>query len=345
MSNHYFRRALPDETNDIFSVKHEKKEYPNTMPSKLPPLNALKVFDVAARKLSFSKAAEELCVTQGAVSKQIKLLEDYLQIALFKRTSSGLELTEAGMQYLPTVMSALQEIQSSTANLQQSVHQPTSFTVSITPSIGSLWLISRLASLPESLSNLRINMVFDGGSHQHETKEADIRIRCLPLSLTHQDSDLLLEETLIPVIHPELLQQQPIESAFDLIKLPLITHLTRPQLWTQFLEFFLPSEQLPKKVMFHHGFEHFFMSLEAAKQKQGVALIPNFLVTDSLKRKEVVSIPNMQYKSGYGFYLSISKYSKQSPQADMFVNWLKEAVALSVNEMSVNGQPVDELSV
>jgi DNA-binding transcriptional LysR family regulator len=293
------------------------------LPNKLPPLNALKVFEVAARKLSFSKAAEELCVTQGAISKQIKSLEEHLELALFDRTNTGLKLTKAGKQYLPTIMSALEQIQSSTANLQQQESSSQSLTLNITPSLSNLWLIPRLNKLSESLPNLRLNMVSGDGVFQFHQASADIAIRCLPLSLSHENSTLLAEEVLLPVIHPDLLSKIPINTVSDILKHPLLMHTTRPQLWSQFLNRVLTEDKDTHSTCFHHGFEHFFMSLEAAKQKQGIALVPNFLALEFIEKGELVNPLNIQYKSSYGFYFLVPAYRQQNDQVQQFYQWLQ----------------------
>ena len=296
------------------------------MPNKLPPLNALKAFEVAARKLSFSKAAAELCVTQGAISKQIKSLEEHLQLALFDRTTTGLALTKAGKQYLPTIMSALEQIQSSTANLQQLETNNHSLKLNIIPSLSHLWLIPRLKRLSEALPNLRLNMVSGDGAFQFHQASADIAIRCLPLSLSHENSTLLAEEVLIPVIHPDLLSQTPINQAQDILKHPLLMQTTRPQLWSQFLSSVLEGGKPQEAPNFHHGFEHFFMSLEAAKQKQGIALVPNFLATEFIKKGELVNVLDAEYKSSYGFYFLVPSYRQQNDHVQQFYHWLQSEI-------------------
>jgi DNA-binding transcriptional LysR family regulator len=113
-------------------------------------------------------------------------------------------------------MAALEQIQSSTANLQQLGNNSQSLTLNITPSLSNLWLIPRLKILSESLPNLRLNMVSGDGVFQFHQASADIAIRCLPLSLSHENSTLLAEEVLLPVIHPSLLLDKPINNASDL---------------------------------------------------------------------------------------------------------------------------------
>jgi len=296
--------------------------------SNLPPLNALKVFEVSARKLSFSAAATELCVTQGAVSKQIKILEAYLQLSLFDRTSKGLRLTEAGNFYLPTVMAALEQIHSSTVSLQQSNSSTRYLTINVSPSLSNLWLIPRLNKLSHAFPSLRLNIVSGDGAYQFHQASADIAIRCLPISLNHQNSILLREEILLPVIHNNLIADSPIQGAKDLLRYQLIGSTTRPQLWQQCLSSLLNNENWESKPDFYHSFEHFFMSLEAANQGQGLALIPDFLAESYIDSGNAgINLSNplgLSYVSGYGYYLLMPLYRHQDPVVKQVYQWFKD---------------------
>ncbi|KEA64552.1 Transcriptional regulator, LysR family [Marinobacterium lacunae] len=290
------------------------------MPASLPPLNALRTFEVAARHLSFSKAAQELCVTQGAVSKQVQLLEQYLELPLFDRLHSGLVLTDAGRQYLPAISQALETIQSATASLQQSMHASDTLTLNLTPSFSNLWLIPRLDQLRRDMPELKLAMVTGDGAFQFQGAQADMAIRCLPLSLSHEHSTLLKEEVLLPVVNPDLLRQRPIDSPEDLLAHPLIRHITRPQLWRQFLQRMVGGE--PTAPRYSHGFEHFYMSLEAARCAQGVALVPDFMASQALARGELVNPLGLAYRSGYGFYFLVPPYRARSVGVQRFHAWL-----------------------
>lgn len=318
------------------------------MHRRLPPLNALNVFEVAARKLSFSLAAEELCVTQSAVSKQIKALEHHLQLTLFERTSSGLVLTPAGQQYLPTVMQALAQIQHATQRLQQGHDTPRDVTLSISTSLTSLWLIPRLDALETQFPQLRLHIVSGDGDYQFHPDSADLAIRCFPLNSrdiapSHQDASLLLKETLIPLIHPDLLQRTPIHRAADLLQHELIRPTTRPQLWSQCLDALLntttslspttssaltPSTPAPR---YHHAFEHFFMALEAAQRGQGVALIPDFLADEALAQGRLVNPLGLRYPSGYGYYFLMPAYRRQHALNQQLFDWFHQAFAAPLN--------------
>ncbi|ETX09781.1 LysR family transcriptional regulator [Marinomonas ushuaiensis DSM 15871] len=306
------------------------------MSIKLPPLNALKVFEVAARKLSFSQAAMELCVTQGAVSKQIKALEEHLQLPLFYRTPKGLELTAPGKLYLPTIMSALEQIHSSTVTLQQFSAEVQHLVLDISPSLSSLWMIPRLHLLDERFPSLRLSLISGDGAYQFNQSSADVAIRCLPLSLSHQNATLLTKEILLPVMHKDLLVNSPINEAKDLLKHSLIRPTTRPQLWNQCFNRFIGDDYGDNVPTSRHAFEHFFMSLEVVKQKQGIALIPEFLVEnllidnqnedeqiESLSNKELVNPLGLKYESGYGYYFLTPSFRHQDPMIKQLLEWFQ----------------------
>lgn len=294
------------------------------MPGSLPPLNALRTFEVAARRLSFSAAARELCVTQGAVSKQIQLLEGYLEQPLFERTPGGLVLTASGRQYLPAVSAAIETIKSATAMLQQHVHASDHLTLNLTPSFSNLWLIPRLNQLSRVLPELQLDMEVGDGTFHFRDTEADMAIRCLPLSLSREHSTLLIEEVLLPVIHPDLLRHHPLRTAADLLAHPLLLHTTRPQLWGQFLRQLGGEGEALPTPRYSHGFEHFYMSLEAARCRQGVALVPDFMAAAAVAAGEVVHPLGIRYRSGYGFYFLVPSYRERTPGIQRFRAWLQQ---------------------
>lgn len=295
------------------------------MPGTLPPLKALHIFEVAARSLSFSRAAQELFVTQGAVSKQIKLLEDFLGKPLFERTATGLVLTEAGREYLPGVSESLETIRKVTAKVQQSQQERNTLVLNLIPSFSSLWLIPRLADMHHQIPSLSLTQVAGDGPYRFDENSADMAIRCLPLSRSIDNAELLVRETLVPVIHPQRLQRHPIHQPDDLFDHPFLMHITRPQLWGSFIQKLeLQSERTPE---YRHGLEHFYMLLEAAHQQQGIALIPDFMAQDVLARGELVSPLDLRFSSGYGYYFLTPAFQTQPQLVEDFKVWLKRQLS------------------
>ena len=127
------------------------------MSFRLPPLNALRVFEAAGRHLSFTRAAEELNVTQAAVSHQIKTLETWLRTPLFKRLNRALMLTEPGQRYLPNVRDALETLESATNGVLQAEENNT-LTISVLPSFAAKWLVPRLHRFREQRPDIDVRI-------------------------------------------------------------------------------------------------------------------------------------------------------------------------------------------
>lgn len=289
-----------------------------------PPMNALKVFEVAARHLSFSKAAEELFVTQGAVSKQIQSLEQYLEQPLFHREKGGLNLTDAGKLYLPTIAEAMESIQSATALIKQSVADSNSLLINTTPSFSTLWLIPKLKRIKEQFPDLTLQVTSTHSENILST-ESDVIIRCLPISPNLDPESLLVAEELVAVISQERLQDSPIREAKDILNHPLILHTTRPQLWTSFLSHYLAEDY--RAPQFSDGFEHFFMSMEAVKRGQGIGLLPSFLAGDLIEKGELVNPMQIKFMSGYGYYFSVPVHKRSNVRVVELTRWMKEMLA------------------
>lgn len=291
-----------------------------------PPLNALKVFEVAARHQSFSKAAQELFVTQGAVSKQIQSLEQYLEQPLFHREQGGLTLTDAGKLYLPTISEAMESIQSATALIKQSVADTNALLINTTPSFSTLWLIPKLKLIKARFPDLTLQ-VTSTHSDNILSAESDVIIRCLPISPSQDPESLLVAEELVAVISPERLQDAPIREAKDILNHPLILHTTRPQLWTRFLSHYLAEGY--RTPQFSDGFEHFFMSMEAVKRGQGIGLLPSFLAGDFIEKGELVNPMQIKFMSGYGYYFSVPVHKRSNARVVELTRWMKQRLAES----------------
>ncbi|EAR60298.1 LysR family transcriptional regulator [Neptuniibacter caesariensis] len=285
-----------------------------------PPLNALKVFEVAARHLSFSKAAEELFVTQGAVSKQIQTLEQYLEQPLFHREKGGLHLTDAGKLYLPTISEAMESIQSATALIKQSVADSNALLINTTPSFSTLWLIPKLEKIKEQFPDLTFQVTSTHSDNILST-ESDLIIRCLPISSSQDPDSLLVEEELVAVISQERFKSSPVNTAADILNHPLILHTTRPQLWTSFLNHYIAEEYASPQ--FSDGYEHFFMSMEAVKRGQGIGLLPSFLAADLIDKGELVNLMQIKFMSGYGYYYSVPIHKRGNTKVVELAQCLK----------------------
>lgn len=286
--------------------------------SELPSIKALRSFIAVAHHQSFSRAAEELYVTQGAVSKQIAILEQMVGQPLLERQLNGIELTTAGKQYLPKVIEALEIIQHATASLIQSDTQQELLTIDVTPSFASLWLLPKIEELRHLHPQLQVKIRTRENTQLKLAGESDIALRCLPLSQHYEHSQLLCQEKLL-LIGEQSATCSDVNSV--LTQHALIPHTTRPQLW----ELFKLEHQCAESLNYYGvGYEHFYLSLEAVKRGKGLALVPDFMASEMLENDQVSNLLGLSMLSGYGYYLSVPNYRLASRKVQLFHQWIRD---------------------
>src|ERR1700719_4692042 len=205
------------------------------MPRQLPPLNALRAFEAAARNESFTRAAEELCVTQGAVSHQVKALEATLGVKLFNRERQRLVITEAGREYLAVVRDALDRIAVGTERLVQ--HQTSGvLTVSTSPDFAAKWLVHRLGRFAEAHPDIDLSVSATMHHVDFAREEVDMAVRHGDGNWPGLDNVQLSSEQLFAVCSPKLLSgRRRLGKPADILKFPLI-HLDSRTDWTKWLQ-------------------------------------------------------------------------------------------------------------
>ena len=256
------------------------------MPRRLPPLNALRAFEAAARHENFTRASEELGVSQVAVSQQVKSLEAALGLKLFTRDGKRLVITSAGKQYLAVVRDALDRIAVGTDRLLQ--NKPSSvFTISTSPDFGAKWLVHRLGrfAADHPMIDLRVSTT---------TKQVDLIAEHVDLAIRHGDGQwagldavVLCPERLVAVCSPRLLSgRNRIAQASDLLRFPLL----RLDGWSTWSKWF---EAAGVSTSARHGpvLNQASMLIDAAVDGQGVALARTTLAAwDLLHGRLVVPI-------------------------------------------------------
>ncbi|KHT58333.1 LysR family transcriptional regulator [Photobacterium gaetbulicola] len=298
----------------------------------LPSIRALRTFIAVANHLSFSKAARELSLTQGAVSKQIAQLEQQLGQPLFERHLNGIRLSTVGLRYLPQVAESLEALQNATAGLRQLDQVEEVLTVNVSPSFASLWLIPRINGFARAFPHLQVQLKTGDGLVNDLSGDNDIVIRCLPLAKHYDNATLLCRENLRLVASAALLRQQPIRDIDDLAKHVFLPQVTRPQLWEQFRI----HHKITYPMEFYGvGFEHFYMSLEAVKNQQGLALLPDFMVDDLIiNTSELFNPLKSMMASHYGYYIIVPHYKRHARKVCVFTQWLTEMMASSQGHAS-----------
>ncbi|CZF78075.1 LysR substrate-binding domain-containing protein [Grimontia marina] len=293
----------------------------------IPPMKTLRTFTVVAQTLSFSKAAKLLNLTQSAISKQILHLEELMGCSLFERAGGKVELTEAGRRYLPSVVEALENLQYATSTVMQTSETKSRIEVSVPPSLASMWLVPRLKAFRNAYPNIELAVRASVTSDSQNLYQSDIAIHCLPLSTHEEEAELLIRERLMLVASPELVENT--QSIDDLLPLNAISHITRPQIWNQFWH---ELDVAPSGPTYGTGFEHFYMALEAVKHHEGMALIPQFLIREALKRGDVSNPLSLSFNSLYGYFLFSHGYKRRLGPVKQVIDWLKQELLPTVGE-------------
>jgi len=289
------------------------------MKRNLPPLNALKAFEASARLLSFSKAAAEMRITQGAVSKQVKLLEDYFGKILFERVNRGLKLTPKAEKYYANLSMAFDSIASWTEEMK--ISDENTINIHSFVSFAYYWLLPHIQDFKNQNPDINIQIITGFGADA-DIKEidADIVIWGYKHSFKNADYEKLIDEEMLLVCAPNLIST-PIKKIKDIIKYPFLKNNYRKNAIPNWLK----SHGLKKDaVKIGLSFDYLYMQIEAAKQGLGMALAPEFLVQDLIKNRQLINPLNIKFKGKFKYYVVYPKKSSQTKNARKFSKWMIE---------------------
>jgi LysR family glycine cleavage system transcriptional activator len=283
---------------------------------RLPPLNALKAFEAAARSESFTRAAEELCVTQGAVSHQVKALEDTLGLKLFVRERQRLAITTAGREYLAVVRDALDRIAVGTDRL---VQRQTSgaLTVSTSPDFAAKWLVHRLGRFAEAHPEIDLRVSATMHHVDFAREETDIAVRHGDGNWVGLEVVRLCSEQLFPVCSPKLISGRKPKPA-DLAKYPLL-HLDDRKSWLKWFEAAgIANADISRGPVLNRA----SMLLDAAVDGQGVALARTALAAWDLINGRLVKLFGVSLKLSKNYWIVCPKATSALPKITLFRDWL-----------------------
>jgi LysR family transcriptional regulator, glycine cleavage system transcriptional activator len=285
---------------------------------RLPPLNALKSFDAAARHESFTRAAEELCVTQGAVSHLVKALETDLGIKLFIRERQRLVITEAGRQYLGVVRDAFDRIALGTERLLQRQNSGV-LTVSTSPDFAAKWLVHRLGRFAPAHPEIDLRISATMHHVDFAREEVDIAVRHGDGNWAGLDAVNLCSEELFPVCSPKLIGgRHRLRHPSDLLKFPLL-HLDDRRDWAKWFEAAgVTAAQLPHGPVLNHA----SMVIDAALDQQGVALARTALAAWDLLNRRLVRLFATALPLSKTYWIVCPKAISMLPKIAMFRDWL-----------------------
>jgi LysR family glycine cleavage system transcriptional activator len=303
---------------------------------RLPPLSALRAFEVAARRLSFSRAATELGVTQGAISRQIKVLEEYLRISLFRRRGRTLELTAEGQQYLTGVHNAFEELYRATEDVLDGRHDVT-LTTNVLPTFAMRWLVPRLPRFSSDNPSIDLRMITSMRPVDFRLQHNEIAIRVsssmpwqresadgpIDLVVTHDWTNVralpLMADELVVVCAPALCNDRRIRTPRDLNQHDLLFTTARGRAWSYWSQMVGCGEIIGKR---RYGNGHFFMTIQAALEGKGVAIIPRILIeTELASGMLVMPLADASVTAG-AYYLLCREHAWDIPKVKRFRDWL-----------------------
>jgi DNA-binding transcriptional LysR family regulator len=320
--------ALPSQKNRF--IVQEIREKKSPMKTRLPSLNAVRVFETAARHGSFVKAADELCVTHGAVSRQIKQLEASLGLALFERRNRAVFLTRAGLQLHEVCREVMQRLEDGVRQLRQTVAD-SPLVVSCEPTVAMRWLIPRLGRFHATHPEVQLLLYAAGGSVDFAASHIDLALRRNDF---HWGADCHAEpvarEWVAAVCAPALLEDGKLRPERQC----RLHADSRPEAWEQW--------QKLSGIMLTNArsarYEHFYLSLQAAGAGLGVAVGSVYMVEDEMAEGRLTA--------PFGFVADGSEYVLLSPQpfaADerrqKFLTWLRTEMRASEAKAALAAAP------
>lgn len=302
----------------------------------LPSLPSLTIFEAAARHSSFTRAAEELNLSQSAVSKQVQSLESFLGLRLFERIRQRIVLTEAGQLYLARVREALEILESATMEALAFQGGGGMLNIATLPTFGSRWLASRIGRFRALHPRIALNLTARTWPFDLVEENIDVAIYFGEKPWPGGLSDRLMEEEVIPVCAPSLMAPDgPVSSVADLERVALLHHRARPRAWKDWLQRADDTTVNP-----FHGvrFEQFEMIIQATISGMGMAIVPKFMIEVELADGTLVAPFGRPMKSPESYFLVCPERKSHLPAVQAFRQWLQDEVAASKWPRTVGDQ-------
>ena len=291
------------------------------MPVKLPPLNWLRTFEVAARELNFTVAARELNMTQSAVSQQIRLLEDNLGEPLFNRMPRQISLTKRGRAYLPVVQGALQELQRGTSDIFSPLKDG-EVTIEVNTAFGILWLAPRIKKFTDEYPGLSLRIINANWDSEFTAGTAELSLRHGTGDWPELDFTRLIMPRLRPYCSPQMAAK--INQTADVLNWPLLNVIGNQQNWHAWLaQYGLQHEEQP----LIHKMDSAATTVAMAVADCGICLSYDEIVAPQVAAGQLVAPLEDYVGSTESYYLTHRQDSPLSKAAKVFKDWLLEEVS------------------
>lgn len=295
----------------------------------LPSMGVLMAFEACARLQKFTGAANELSLTQSAVSRQIRALEEQVGVELFTRERQTVRLTPAGEAYAAEIRPALRAIANATLRLRASPEAGI-LTVAILPTMGTRWLAPLLPDFTRNNPGVTLNLVTRLEPFDMDAETVHAALHYGRGEWPGADLDLLFAEDVFAACSKALKTQYGFSRPADLLKAPLLHLATRPLGWVEWFA----AQGLGYPGHAGMSIDQFATATQAAAAGLGVALLPEFLFRQELERGELVSAVDLRSRSSGRYYLACSASRASYPPLVAFRKWMRQQAAPMAEAMA-----------
>ena len=291
---------------------------------KLPPLTALTAFEAAARLSSFTRAAEELGVTQAAVSRQIHLLEQEFGFPLFSRLHRRIELTEKGRQLASATSDAFGQIAATVEDMTR-VDSNNDLAISASVAFSHFWLLPRISAFSRLHPGIKLRIITQDATPNLEQADVDLAIRFGDGMWPDGQSELLFEDEIFPICSADYAAEHPdISGVSDLLRHPLISNDTDDPTWSGWNEWLAAFPVQSRERNWGLRCSFYTEAIYAALNGQGIALGWKRLVDDLLAQHRLVRLTEASIRTRNAYFMVIPRRRKAKPALELFSRWLAD---------------------
>lgn len=284
----------------------------------VPSTTALRYFVESAKYLSFTQASEQLHVTQAAISKQVKQLEELLELDLFIREKQRIRLTPVGEIYYKDAVRILRELEKLTLKVRSYNNEVDEIHIGVLPTFSSRFLIPMLPKLYAEHPEIRVKLTTELGKIDFSQQPYDVVISYNEVVQDDVSTYNIMDESLIAVASPKLVPQERL-TLNQMEKIPLLTFLARPNLWNDWFASVNRQAPAPKSGLV---FENFQMLIHATIAGLGVSLIPEFLISRELQSGQLKQVHSRALHSKPYYFMAIPNEKMQDEKIIKFRQWL-----------------------
>lgn len=287
---------------------------------KIPSIASLAAFEAAARHQSYTKAAAELALTQGAVCRQVASLEEFLGVRLFQRVGRGVALTPAGTAYSRQVRMRLDEVERDALGIMSRAGEGSSLELAAVPTFATKWLLPRLPGFSREHRGVDVHVSAQTRPFLFDETPFDAAIYAGAAPWPGTQGIFLMKERLIPICSPELARGRSCFTAKDWESTTLLQQTTRPYAWR---EWFSSGGLRIDGDMAGPRLELFSMLTEAALCGLGVALVPSIFVEEELFQGQLLALTRQAQDSGRSYFLVYPEQKSSNPALQTLAGWLQ----------------------